>query len=197
MEDSLKKILTIACLLVALPLAAHAQGDPMGGLGFRSSGAGPGNLPTSSTIGIRQWFSNQFGVDAAVGFSTVSVEFNGTKTDEGTGVSFDLGLPISLKSWDKVNFILRPGFGYQSATIEDKTSPLPPNELKINSWVVSGEFEVEWMLADKVSISAAHGIAYSSLTLEDNDSPVNEQKTTGFSTIGSNFTQLGFHVYLW
>jgi hypothetical protein len=196
----MKKILTIAALLVALPLVAQAQSDPMGGLGFRSGEAlssGPVGISTSPTIGIRQWFSSQMGVDAAIGFSTVSFESGSTTTDEATGFAFDLGLPISLKSWDKVNFIFRPGFAYQTAKTEDKTNPTPPNELKATTWAATGELEVEWMLADKLSISAAHGIAYSSIKVEDNDSPVNEAKATGFSTTGSNFTSLGFHVYLW
>lgn len=191
----MKKILAMASLLTVLAASAHAQ-DPMGGLGFRSGGSSGGFDPTP-TVGIRQWFSSQIGVDAAIGFASQNIEDNGTKVQEGTGFAFDLGLPISLKSWEKVNFIFRPGFVYQSATVKDPTDPTPPNEDKITVLAVSGELEVEWMIAEKVSISAAHGIAYSSLTIEDNASPVNEIKQTGFSTTGGNFTQLGFHVYLW
>ncbi len=195
----MKKILTLSSLLLTVAVAAHAQ-DPMGGLGFRS---GPTvstatlGFSASPTIGVRQWFTGQFGGDLAVGFASITAENNGIKTDEGTGFAFDLGLPISLKSWDKVNFIFRPGFTFVSATLKDKTSPTPPNELKGTGLSVSGELEVEWMLADKVSISAAHGIAYNSLKLEDNDSPAGELKLNGFNSTGENFTQLGFHVYLW
>ena len=53
------------------------------------------------------------------------------------------------------------------------------------------------MIAERLSISAAHGVAWSSFKLEDNDSPANELTITGFSTVGDNFTTLGFHVYLW
>ena len=184
----MKKILAMASLLTVLAASAHAQ-DPMGGLGFRNSGG--------ATVGLRQWFSEKMGVDAGIGFATLNAEINGTKVQENTGFAFDLGLPISLKSWDKVNFIFRPGFGFETTTLKDKTTPIPPNEDKFTQYAVSGELEVEWMIAEKVSISAAHGIAYNSLTIEDNDSPVNEQKITGFNTTGSNFTQLGFHIYLW
>lgn len=194
----MKKI-ALACLLMIVAASAHAEG-PMGGFGFRSGGAlntGPVGISASPTVGIRHWFTSQMGGDIAVGFTTASQEINGTKTDEGTGFAFDLGLPISMKSWDKVNVIFRPGFAFTNATLKDKTSPTPPNELKATVYAVSGELEVEWMLAEKVSISAAHGIAYSSGTLKDNDTPENEAKLTGFNTIGQNFTQLGFHVYLW
>ena len=184
----MKKILAMASLLMVLAASAHAQ-DPMGGLGFRSSGG--------ASVGLRQWFSGQIGVDAGIGFASLNAEVNGTKVQENTGFAFDLGLPISLKSWDKVNFIFRPGFGYETTTVKAPNDPTPPNENKLTAYTVSGELEVEWMIAEKVSISAAHGIAYNSLTVEDNDSPVNEQKITGFNTTGSNFTQLGFHIYLW
>jgi hypothetical protein len=195
----LKKMLVLACLFTIVAVSAHAQ-ETKGGFGFRSGAAlntGPIGFSASPTVGIRHWFTSQMGGDIAVGFATVSVDNNGTTTDEGSGFAFDLGLPISLKSWDKVNFIFRPGFAYQSATLKDKTSPTPPNELKANVYAATGELEVEWMLAENVSISAAHGIAYSSSKLEDNDTPTNELKITGFNTIGANFTQLGFHVYLW
>jgi hypothetical protein len=49
------------------------------------------------------------------------------------------------------------------------------------------------MVADNVSISAAHGIAYNSM--KDDGTP--EIKFTSIGTTGSNFTQLGFTVYLW
>ncbi len=197
----MKKKLALACLFMVVAGSAFAQETAsMGGLGFRSGAAlntGPVGISASPTVGIRHWFSGQMGGDLAVGFATASVENNGTKTDEGSGFAFDLGLPISMKSWEKVNVIFRPGFTFQSATLKDKTAPTPPNELKATVYSVSGEIEVEWMLADKVSISAAHGIAYGNTTIKDNDTPENELKINGFNTIGQNFTQLGFHVYLW
>ena len=53
------------------------------------------------------------------------------------------------------------------------------------------------MIVENVSISAAHGIAYHSLKNHDNGSPEQEFNITGFETRGNNFTELGFHVYLW
>lgn len=193
------KKLVFACLLMIVAASAHAEGT-MGGFGFRSGvpfNTGVVTVSAAPTIGIRHWFTSQMGGDLAVGFSTVSVENNGTKTDEGSGFAFDAGLPISMKSWDKVNVIFRPGVEFESAKLTDKTTSAPGNEIKATIFAVSGELEVEYMIADKLSISAAHGIAYSNTKLEDNSSPANELKVNGFNTIGNNFTTLGFHVYLW
>jgi hypothetical protein len=193
-------------LLVAAGSAHAAAEGTMGGLGFRSLD-GPTNtlsnsgvqFSTSPAIGVRHWFSGQAGVDLAIGFSSLSVEGGNpsTKADEGTGFVFDAGIPWAVKKWDKVSFIFRPGVTYGTAEAKDKLSATPPNKLTSTLLSVSGELEVEWMVADHVSVSAAHGIAYRSLELKDNASPENKIKVTGYDTIGNNFTQLGFHVYLW
>ena len=196
---NMKKMLVPVCLFMLVAGSVHAQTDPMGGIGFRSSGLGTGplGLTLTPTLGIRQWFTGMVGGDVGVGFLSVSDDLNGTTTDETTGFAFDVGLPISLKSWDRANFIFRPGFAYGTATIEDRTTPTPPNEIKATVYSVSGELELEWMIVDRVSISAATGIAYNSLKLENNDTPAATLESKGFGTIGTNFTQLGFHVYLW
>ncbi len=179
--------------LLAAPVV-HADG-PMGGLGFRSLSGG-GATPS---IGVRHWLNERAGFDAGIGFLTASNE-SGTPlvtTDEATGFSFDVGVPISARRWEKVNVLVRPGFVYGTATTKVKALPTPPNEFKQTLVSVSGEIEVELMLAEKVSISAAHGVAYQRFKFKDNDSPANETRGSAFRTIGSNFTSLGFHVYLW
>lgn len=190
----MKRIALVAIGLLLLAVPARADGG-MGGLGFRTLNAVGG--PPS--IGIRQWANERVGFDAAIGFGTIKIE-SGTPlvtTDESTGFSFDVGVPVSMKQWDRVNVIVRPGFTYSRGTDKDKTSTTPPNEFKITTYSVAGEIEVEWMVAEKLSVSAAHGIAYQSFKGEDNDTPVNEFKSTVFRSIGNNFTTLGFHVYLW
>ena len=195
-------IAAIAASLLLGSVAAHAQ-DQMGGLGFRTLSdpagdfAGFVGFSTSPAIGIRQWFGPTLGVDAAVGFTTFNVEDQGITTDEGTGFVIDVGLPWSAKKWDRVNFILRPGFQYGRSKLEDKTSVPPGNELELTTFAVTGELEVEYMFVDKVSVSASHGIAYRSIKRVINDIPEDELKLSGFNTGGGNFTQLGFHVYLW
>lgn len=202
----MKRIVFAAVAVTVLAMPAHAEGT-MGGLGFRSAAAGvaaplaPGLLTfeTTPTIGIRHWLSERAGFDGAFGFTSLAVEAGPPTADvaDATGFAFDVGVPISAKKWEKVNVIVRPGFSYGTATIKDKTSPTPPNENKATVMAVSGELEVEWMVAERLSISASHGIAYRSFKLEDNDSPATEVKVTGFETTGNNFTTLGFHVYIW
>jgi hypothetical protein len=199
-----KKIACMAFAATLLAGAAHAE--VMGGIGFRSAGAGvsvpvptPVSIDASPTIGIRHWISDRVAFDGAVGFSTIKAEAGPPTADiaEGLGFTFDLGVPISARTWDKVNVIVRPGFGYAMASLKDRTTATPPNEDTATLMRYSAEIEVEWMLAERLSISASHGIAYVTFKLEDNDSPANELTASGFATTGANFTALGFHVYLW
>ena len=203
----MKKLITLAAaMLLVAAGSAQAAGDTMGGLGFRSLD-GPTNtltnsfvqFSTSPAIGVRHWFSEQAGVDLAIGFTSLSVEGGNpsTKADEGSGFVFDAGIPWSVRKWEKVNFIFRPGFTYGTAEAKDKLATTTPNKETSTFLSVSGELEVEWMVAEKVSISAAHGIAYRSLELKDNGTPEGKTKVSGYDTTGNNFTTLGFHVYLW
>jgi hypothetical protein len=192
----MKKIVLIAMVATLLAASARADGK-MGGLGFRSL-----NPSSSPTIGVRQWVSERIGLDGAIGFFTQRVGSGGTDTTangllDGSGFSFDLGVPISAKKWDRVNVIVRPGFGYGTATANDKTFPTPPNKYTFTEMSFRAELEVEWMVVDRLSISASHGIAYQSTRQRDNASPAREIKESGFETTGNNFTTLGFHVYLW
>lgn len=195
--------LAVAALLLTGAISAQAGEDMKGGLGFHY-----GESPTASIsslinpvgtqaskgaamVGVRQWFSGQVGVDLGVGMSSQKVE-QGTQSETWTSFSFDLGLPIVLKKFDRVNFILRPGFQYSS--IEDKDeSVVPADVVKFTSTGISGTLEAEWMVADNLSISAAHGVAWG--TIKSDTTP--EFKLTSFGTTGSNFTQLGFNIYLW
>ena len=201
----MKKLVLTAVAMLTLTAAALAQGT-MGGPGFRSSAAA-GNVLVNSgisfevspTLGIRHWISESVGFDLGLGFASLSAE-GGTpsvEADEGSGFAFDVGVPFAAKKWDKVTFILRPGVTYGTAEAKDKLATVPPTEFTSKFMAVSGEMEVEWMVADRLSISAATGIVYRSIKLEDNDVPASEAEVTGFETTGSNFTTLGFHVYLW
>lgn len=202
----MKKVVLLTIAMLTLAAVAQAEA-PKGGLGFRSLSLGAtGQLVNSNVtftatpaIGIRHWVSEDVGFDLALGFTSVSAK-GGTPTvegDEGSGIAFDLGVPIALKKWDRVTFMVRPGFTYGTATAKDKLSPLPPNEFETKVASFAGEFEVEWMVAERLGISAAHGIAYRSIKFEDNDAPPSKTEVTGFETTGANFTSLGFHVYLW
>jgi hypothetical protein len=194
----LKTLRFVAAAIVLLAgAAAHAADENHGGLGFHVGSSpfagillttGPA---TSPTLGMRQWFTNSVGFDLGVGFNIFD-SVQGTQNETWTGFAIEAGLPLVVKEWSKVNFIFRPGIQIGSLMDEDKTLS-PSVSTKWKSLGVSGEFEVEWMVADKVSLSAAHGIGWSSL--KDDGTP--QTKFTSFGTTGSNFTELGFHVYLW
>ena len=190
----MKKLVLAAAMLALLAAAPVWAQGPMGGLGFRTGSGFPAIPATpvdpSPTIGVRHWVNSQVGLDLGVGFNQVKLE-PGPRTF--TGYVFDIGLPFALKAAsDKVNLILRPGF--QWGSMEDKDEEfVPASTVKFTSMAVSGEVEVEWMVADKLSLSASHGISWHKL--EDDGSP--KSTITSLGTFGNNFTTLGFHVYLW
>ncbi|HEY6194369.1 MAG TPA: outer membrane beta-barrel protein [Candidatus Eisenbacteria bacterium] len=188
-------VFAAAALLGAV--TAHATEGTMGGLGFHVGSSpfsgilissGPATTPT---LGIRQWFTPSVGFDLGVGYNVFN-STQGAQRDQWTGFAVEAGLPFVAKRWEHVSFVVRPGF--QFGTLEDQDKSAPPTlSTKWTSVGVSGEFEVEWMVADKVSLSASHGLGWNSL--KDDATP--STKFTSFGTTGSNFTQLGFHVYLW
>ena len=177
---------------------ASASSESMGGLGFHVSsspfsGINLSSAPTATpTLGLRQWFSEKAAIDLGLGYNVFN-STQGTQKETWTGFALDGGLPLVLKEWDHVNFIFRPGVQFAKLKDEDKTVA-PTVTTQWTTLTVSGDLEVEWMVANKVSLSAAHGIGWSSL--KDDSNPT-VQKFTSFGTTGSNFTQLGFHVYLW
>jgi hypothetical protein len=178
----MKRLICMAVLGVILSAgAAAAQGPthPSGALGFHN---------TEAPIGIRWWLSGQkIALDAGVGFGSHNESVAGTNVSLSNW-ALDLGLPIALKTWDKVRFIVRPGILYlsQEAVVGPGTTTDTGTDL-----IVSGELEAEVFLAENVSISASHGIAI------DNVNPAGGGSShTDWSTFGANFTQIGFHVYL-
>ena len=204
-EDDLKKLMILAAATMMLTGAMSAQADEgmKGGLGFHVgespvSGViafinplAPNASQAAATVGGRQWLNSQVGFDLGLGYNSFKAE-QGTQSETWTGITFELGLPMVLKKFDKVNFILRPGFQY--GTLEDKDeTALPTLTTKYTMTGVSGTFEAEWMVADNMSISASHGLAWASI--KDDGSP--QIKFTSMGTTGNNFTQLGFNIYLW
>ncbi|MEO5988642.1 MAG: hypothetical protein ABIU54_07875 [Candidatus Eisenbacteria bacterium] len=170
-----------AMMLVMGAVSAHAEGM-MGGLGFHT---------TDAPLGLRHWVSDKMAFDAGIGFSSADA---GSETL--TDFTIDVGLPISLKKWEKVNFMLRPGVKYNTVDylFDADADPFTADtKEKINTFGVSGEFEVEVMLAENFSVSAAHGLAYTSTKLDVSGA----ESVSGFGTTGNNFTTIGFHVYLW
>ena len=156
---------------------AQAPGHPRGALGFHD---------VAAPLGLRWWVSDKLGFDVGLGFGSdesVALDENFSHFD------LDLGLPVMLKSWDRVHFMVRPGIGYHS---EEVVTDLGPPLVKDNDTALTlrGELEVEVFLVDNVSVSAAHGLEIV------NTDPAVGGSSTDFSTTGANFTNIGFHVYL-
>lgn len=194
----MKKLLfTVAALaLLASPPLARAEGTHMGGLGFHA-GSSPfdgfgfltGRDFAAPSVGARQWFTDLVGGDVGVGFFNLSAK---PGEDKLTGVMVSVGVPILLKRLDdRVNFIFRPGFAWGSQ--KEELGPAPVVTTTWTALAVTGELEAEWMVTEHLGVSASHGVAYGQI--HDDGTP--ETKITSVGTLGNNFTQLGFTVYLW
>ncbi len=170
----------VAFALVLCAGVALAQEGPKhatGGLGFHN---------IEAPVGVRWWISDKVALDAALGF--------GSEEDAGLDESLshwalDVGVPIVLRSFDRLHFMFRPGLLYQSQ--EDVIDVGPPVEKDNDTFMtISAELEAEFFFTDQFSVSAAHGLAIM------NRDPAVGQSTTDWGTTGANFTNIGFHVYL-
>jgi len=197
----LKKLI-FAAVAASLLTAAVAQAAderpttmlPTGGLGFRSQVTplnGALSVPQApATIGLRHWFNEFVGADIGAGYYTAEIK---PLPEKFTGYTIDVGIPISIKRpSEKVNFLFRPGFTWSDLKDNDETPP--PLEIHWTTMGITGELEVEWMVADKLSISASQGFGY--FQMHDDGNPKTTRTYTG-NLFGGNFTELGFHVYLW
>ena len=103
----------------------------------------------------------------------------------------NVGTPWAAWSGENVRVLLR-GFEYQSE--DDFGSFLVDGaRVKLNTFAVSGEVEVELNVWENLTVSASHGLEFRSSKL---DLPGQESTwTTG--TTGTDFFRLGFFVYLW
>lgn len=168
--------LALALTLVAGTAIAQPT-HPDGALGFHN---------IEAPIGIRWWFSGQkMALDAGLGFGSEEVG-----DEDFSNFAIDVGLPIRLKSWDRVHFMVRPGILYTSQEEEVGPPALPVETDNTTVMALQGELEVEVFLADNVSFSAAHGLAIVNTDFADGGS------ATDWGTTGANFTNIGFHVYL-
>jgi hypothetical protein len=189
-------MILMAATMLVVAAAAHADDAPkgrMGAIGFRAP-VTPLSFAllepqAAPTIGVRQWFNSVLGFDLAVGAYQAEIY---PLPEKFTGYTIDVGVPLAVKRpSEKVTLILRPGF--QWGQIEDVDETPPPITIGWDTYGVTLELEAEWMVADKLSLSAAYGAGY--FKLHDNGSP--ETSRTYVGTLGTNFTELGFHVYLW
>ena len=199
---------TFAAIVIGLMLAATgAFADDLTphykiGLGFHNAGPllDPGGghpAPPGAPIGVRWWIpDSRIGFDVGFGFQTHTAELN--RDENETGWAIDLGLPVVAKSWDRVHVLVRPGFTYGSQQEGYKDIDDRFDTANITEWGITGEAEAEVFLADNFSVSAAEGVAFGKVTVPgDVSGSGRDEDFTVFGTIGSDFTTIGFHVYLW
>lgn len=167
------------------------------GLGFHTgtttdvdfSGFGVGTIPVhGAPIGVRWWLPGQrIGIDAGIGFGSSDVG----APENLTYWQLDLGVPLVMKSWNRVHALLRPGATFGSQDLVTSLSPTFTTD-NMTNWGLSLEMEAEVFLADNVTVSASHGLGYRSF-----DPPGPGDNLTSWGTLGHNFTEVGFHLYLW
>lgn len=116
-------------------------------------------------------------VDAPIGMRVgltpkVSADFGigVTSTDAGSDWVLDGGFPLTLKKWDGMRLLFRPGILYTD---------------KCKATTLSAELEGEAFLKKNFSVSAAVGLANRNADGENT-----------LATTGSKFTHVGFHLYL-
>ena len=166
---------TLALTLGIVGVATAQPSHPSIGLGFHR---------VEAPLGVRWWLSGQkVAVDFGLGFGSDEVA-----DEDLSHFAIDVGVPIMLKSWDRVHFMVRPGILYTSQ--EEFAPPPAGNTDNTTALSVIGELEAEVFLAENVSFSAAHGLAITNTDFAGGGS------STTMGTLGSNFTNIGFHVYL-
>jgi hypothetical protein len=181
-------VVLAATLVSSVTACSHAQSAGEAPPTLRGKGASGalGFHNTAAPLGFRWWLGGQkFGLDAAVGYTATPA----TLADDKTLATWtiDGGLPMTLRNWDRVRLLLRPGLIFQREQVE---RPAPTFETDdVTTVDVTVEFEAEVFLADRFSVSAAHGASYQTI-----DRPGGGSVST-FGTTGGNFTSVGFHVY--
>jgi hypothetical protein len=143
---------------------------------------------TAAPLGLRWWLPGRIAaIDAGVGYqSNPSLLYD----DETLATwTFDAGVPVALRRWDRVHLLTRPGVIWQSEQIERTGPPEAFATENLTTFELTAELEAEVFLADRFSVSAAHGVSYRTV-----DRPGAGSLST-FGTTGGNFTAVGFHVY--
>lgn len=170
----------VALAMVLGAGVASAKGEAegyKGSLGFHN---------VDAPVGVRWWLSDKVALDAGLGLGS---EENTAVDENLSHWALDLGVPIMLKSFDRLHFMVRPGLLYTSE--ETVTVPGPPVQ-KDNDTTMSigAELEAEVFLTPNFSVSAAHGFEFV------NYDPAVGPSSTDWGTTGANFTNIGFHVYM-
>jgi len=179
-------LLSVFCVLSPPALAEDETTMAAGehnkiGVGFHN---------TSAPLGVRWWLgSEKVGLDLGLGFhSDPSFIYPNEKLK---GWAIGVGVPIVMKSWTRVHALFRPGLLYESQQVEASAPPTAFSTESQKTLVVSAEIEGEAFILQNFSVSASTGVAYESF-----DPGFGAKKENSFTTIGNNFTTVGFHLYM-
>jgi len=190
-----RRILVVAAALLSLfclgsPALAEsgtAAEHPSGAVGFHS---------TSAPLGGRWWLGSQkVGIDLGLGFHSDDASSSGFPGEKLKGWAIDAGVPIVVKSWPRVHVLFRPGLLYQSQQVENPATPTVFDTESSKDLFITGEIEGEGFILENFSVSASVGLAYESFNPADVGSPPFPENETFFTTLGNNFTEVGFHLY--
>jgi hypothetical protein len=179
-------LLSLFCVLSTPALADDETTMPAGehhrgSIGFHN---------TSAPLGVRWWLgSEKLAVDLGLGFhSDPSFIYPSEKLK---GWAVDVGVPILLQSWNRVHVMFRPGLLYESQQVEATAPPTAFDTENQKTMSITGEIEGEAFILHNFSVSASTGLAFVSF-----DPGFGADKLNSFTTIGNNFTNVGFHLYM-
>jgi hypothetical protein len=177
-----------------------AAADSVPGLpDIRNASLALGYHNVLAPLGGRFWFAGQkYGMDFGAGY-----KFDEQTLQDGSGhvmatLTLDIGFPISVRRWEKLRFIARPGIVFQSidteiGRVDVNQEILPSDVAKFYSVGARGEIEVEYFLVNRLSASAGYGAQY----LKDKlDYPGSASRGSSES-FGGNLFEVGFHLYIW
>ena len=178
---------------------AHAQE----GKTAEHKNVGIGFHTTDAPLGVRWWLNNQkLAIDLGVGFGSDEAQ-NGYPDESVSNWAIEAGVPIVLKSWPRVHVLARPGIRYESQEVVISNGPPPPAGEPFDTddatdLLITAEIEGEAFLFENFSISASTGLFYRSHQPADFDPAdgLEPEKENSFNTFGNNFTNIGFHIYL-
>jgi len=182
----MKRITAVLVVLMAvMATEAFAATHAKGALGFHRP-----NAP----VGFRWWTSDKMAIDFGLGVEAdESPDLESDDADATTHLihfAVDAGIPFVWKTWDKVHVLFRPGINWTSEQ-DYITGPNGPEKDRSSTMKITAEFEGEVFLVENFSVSASHGICVRMVS-----PPGDGDSTMDFGTIGDQFTEVGFHMYI-
>lgn len=139
--------LALALLLLLAPTAGFAVTHAAGGLGFHRDEA---------PIGIRWWMGStqKVGIDIGLGLDTnEESDLESVDPSDNTSLvdfTFEGGIPIVMKSWERAHVLFRPGVAFTSDQEFVQTGATTYEKDRASRVAVSAEVEAELFLAPRL-----------------------------------------------